>query len=75
MVGGHDLVHGAADTDEPRLLEGGEPEGSEDEVEEGCEEDGDGVVTDGVHGAFPTAESEFRPCAMCGIVADGCGLG
>ena len=70
-AGFHKLLHCAADAVEPCLFEGGEPEGSEDEVEERCEEDGDGVVTDGMHDAFLTAESEFRPCAMCGIVTDG----
>jgi hypothetical protein len=60
-AGLHELLHGAANAGEPGLPEGCEPEGSEDEVEERCEKDGDGVVTDGMHGAFLTAESEFRP--------------
>jgi len=60
-AGGCELLHGAADAVEPCLPEGREPEGSEHEVEKCREEDSDGVVTDGVHSAFPTAESEFRP--------------
>ena len=60
-AGGGQLLHGAADAVEPCLPEGCEPEGSKDEVEECCEEEGDGVVTDGVHGAFLIACVSFRP--------------